>query len=222
MGFFARILAWLFRSSMKLVLIALFIALGLFIGGFLQFTNTISTTTPPSQVETAEAIVALTGGSARIGAALDLLEQGKGKRLLISGVNVDTKMSDIASMHPQKADLFDCCVDLERVAENTHGNAVETGRWMQDNNYSSLIIVTSAYHMPRSLLEFQRQLPDAMLFPFPVGLETTHHEGWWKETSTLRLMVNEFAKYLGARAQDYLSPQTIEILRNSMWQPDSQ
>lgn len=222
MDFFARIISWLFRSSMKLVLIVLFVALGLFIGGFLQFTNTISNTPQPAQVETAEAIVALTGGSSRIGAALDLLEQGKGKRLLISGVNIDTKKGDIASMHPNKADLFDCCVDLERVAENTHGNAVETVRWMQDNNYSSLIIVTSAYHMPRSLLEFRRQLPQAEFFPYPVGLETTHHEGWWKETSTLRLMVNEFAKYLGARAQDYLSPQMIDVLRNSIWQPDPQ
>lgn len=206
---------------MKLILIALFVALGLFVGGFLQFINSISNTEQPAEAKPAEVIVALTGGSARIAAALGLLQQGKGKRLLISGVNADTKMKDIASMHPEKAGLFECCVDLDQIAENTHGNAVETVKWMQQNNYSSLIIVTSAYHMPRSLLEFRRQMPDAELFAFPVGLETTNRDGWWKDTATLRLMVNEFVKYLGVRAPDYLSPRIIDILRNSIWKPDA-
>jgi uncharacterized SAM-binding protein YcdF (DUF218 family) len=212
-----RLGSWVFRTVMKLLLVALFIGGGLFIGGFLQFTNKISDAVQPVNVEPAQAIVALTGGSTRIATALDLLHQKKGERLLISGVNEDTLKSDIAAMHTDKAELFDCCVDVERVAADTIGNARETAIWMAENGYNSLIIVTSAYHMPRSMLEFRRQLEGVELTPYPVPLDSINRDEWWKNATTLRFMVNEYLKYLGARARDYVKPQTFEALRGNMF-----
>ena len=212
-----RLGSWIFRTLMKLVLIILFITIGLFVGGFLQFTNKVTDAVQPADIEPAQAIVALTGGSTRIATALELLQQKKGERLLISGVNEDTLKSDIAAMHTDKAELFACCVDVERRAVDTIGNARETARWMKENGYKSLIIVTSAYHMPRSMVEFQRQLEGVTLVPYPVPLDSINKEEWWKNATTLRFMVNEYLKYLGARARDYIRPQTFDALRGNMF-----
>lgn len=209
--------SWLFRFVMKLLLVALFIVVGLLIGGFLQFTNKVADAIQPVSIEPADAIVVLTGGSTRIATALELLQQKKGARLLISGVNEDTSKSDIAAMHSDKVDLFECCVDVERVAVDTIGNARETANWSTTNGYKSLIIVTSAYHMPRSMLEFRRQLDGLKLLPYPVPLDSINKQEWWKNATTLRFMVNEYLKYLGARARDYVKPQTYDALRGNMF-----
>src|SRR5207248_507539 len=81
----------------------------------------------------------------------ELLAAGRGKRLLISGVNPGTTTSDIAHQVSEYSRFLSCCVDLDYSALNTLGNAVETRRWVLDRGFHSLIIVTSAYHMPRAL-----------------------------------------------------------------------
>ena len=63
--------------------------------------------------------------------------------------------------------LLNCCVDLDYSALNTLGNAVQARRWAIEHGFHSLIVVTSAYHMPRALAELAHQLPDAALIPFP-------------------------------------------------------
>ncbi len=212
-----RLTSWAFRSAMKLSLIVIFIAGGLFIGGFLKFTNKISNAVQPANISPADAIVVLTGGSTRIATALDLLEQKKGQKLLISGVNRGTKAADIQAMHPDKAGLFSCCVDLERVATDTIGNARESAKWVDQNGYQSLIIVTSAYHMPRSMLEFHRQMKGTKLISYPVPLDSINRDEWWKNADTLRFMVNEYMKYIGARLRDHIPVQTIDAVRGSMF-----
>ena len=215
-----RVTSWLFRTVMKLLLVAIFIAAGLFIGGFLQFTSKVSNAVQPVNVEAADAIVVLTGGSTRIETALELLSQQKGKKLLISGVNPETKAEDIQAMHSERADLFNCCVDLERVAADTIGNATETAKWATQNNYESLIIVTSAYHMPRAMLEYHRQMQGVKLTPYPVPLDSINQAEWWKNADTLRFMINQYMKYIGARLREHVPLTTIDAVRGSMFGPD--
>jgi len=214
-----RLTSWIFRSSMKLLLIVAFVMVGWIGGGFLQFTSKISNAVQPVSVEAADAIVALTGGSTRIATALDLLSQQKGKKLLISGVNTGTKKADIEAMHPDKADLFSCCVVVEKIATDTIGNAAETAKWVRENNYQSLIIVTSAYHMPRSMLEYRRQLADIRLTPYPVPLDSINQEEWWKNSDTLRFVVFEYLKYFFAWMRDFVPVQTFDAVRGSMLGP---
>src|ERR1700712_5048519 len=59
--------------------------LALYVAGFLLFVGTLPSR--PEQQPMADGIVVLTGGDARLDAAVALLEGGAGKRLLISGVN---------------------------------------------------------------------------------------------------------------------------------------
>jgi hypothetical protein len=57
--------------------------------------------TPASEPERADAIVALTGPSAeRVNAAIRLLEQDKGERVLISGVNREVRRQELRALTP--------------------------------------------------------------------------------------------------------------------------
>ncbi len=108
----------------------------------------------------ADGIVVLTGAAARIPDAIELLAAERGKRLLISGVHRDTRAREIARLTPLYSKYFSCCIDLDRSALNTFGNALETKRWAREHNFNSLIVVTSNWHMPRAMAELEHQLPD--------------------------------------------------------------
>src|SRR5262245_20007737 len=146
----------------------------------------------------ADAIVALTGGPERIGEALEQLAAGRGKRLLITGVNRSTHADALARLVPRYQRLFGCCIDIDHSAINTIGNAIETRRWAHERGFRSLVVVTSAYHMPHALAEISHQLPDATLVPFPVVTERQRAEPWWVSAASARMLMSEYLKYLVA------------------------
>ena len=149
----------------------------------------------------ADGIVVLTGGTSRVSDALELLASGHGKRLLITGVNPGTTTADIARQTAEYGRYLRCCVDLDYSALNTLGNAVQTRRWTLDRGFHSLIIVTSAYHMPRALAEVAHQLPDVTLIPYPVVSDRLRVEPWWSNGDTTRLVLSEYFKYLFAKVR---------------------
>jgi len=117
----------------------------------------------PAQGAQADAVVVLTGGPGRVATAVALLEDRRGARLLISGVNPGSPVADIAAAAGASDALFECCVDVGAEAADTVGNAAETARWAAARGYDSLIVVTNTYHMPRALLELQAAMPDTRL-----------------------------------------------------------
>jgi uncharacterized SAM-binding protein YcdF (DUF218 family) len=153
----------------------------------------------------ADGIVALTGGASRIADAIELLALGRGKRLLISGVNRATSSKEISRLNPEFERWVRCCVDFDR-SLNTLGNAVETRRWAESRGFRSLIVVTSNYHMPRALAEIAHQLPGVALVPFPVVTDRQRTEPWWAGAATARLMLTEYAKYVFAKLRMGLHP----------------
>jgi uncharacterized SAM-binding protein YcdF (DUF218 family) len=153
----------------------------------------------------ADGIVALTGGASRIADAIELLALGRGKRLLISGVNRGTSSKEISRLNPEFERWVRCCVDFDR-SLNTLGNAVETRRWAESRGFRSLIVVTSNYHMPRALAELSHQLPGVALVPFPVVTDRQRADPWWAGGATARLMLTEYAKYVFAKLRMGLHP----------------
>ncbi|MEO1398485.1 MAG: YdcF family protein, partial [Pseudomonadota bacterium] len=135
---------------------------------------------------------------------LELLSEGRAQRLLISGVGAKTSDAEVRRRNALRSDLFTCCVDTERVAANTVGNALESAKWVKAKGYKSVILVTSDYHMPRSLLEFRARMPEVDITAFSVGKVSAMGGDWWRDTGTLRLMLNEYTKYLGAGLRGYL------------------
>lgn len=154
----------------------------------------------------ADGIVVLTGGTSRVNDAFELLASGRARRLLISGVYPATNPGEISRVLPEYEKMFACCVDLDRAAVNTLGNAIGARRWAQERGFHSLIVVTSAYHMPRALAELGHQLPQAVLIPFPVVTEKLRAEPWWKSASTTRLLFSEYLKYIAARVRMRIDP----------------
>lgn len=116
----------------------------------------------------ADAIVVLTGEDKRIHSAVELLKQAHGKRLLISGVSEEVSDKAIIKAYAPDNTTANCCIDLDRLSLDTEGNAEHTAEWADQHGFNRLIVVTSSYHMPRSLDHLRRQMPLAELIPAQV------------------------------------------------------
>lgn len=187
------------RNILRWMLIgtALLLA-GLFIG-FAVFANAVGSLEQPATLQKADAIIVLTGGQKRLEPALELLGQGKGAKLLISGVHPTARMEDIRRISNLDPDLYDCCIELDRVAQDTIGNATEGADWAKQNGYDTIILVTSNYHMPRSLIELQRADPDLTILPYAVVNTDISNGRWATHPEAFRVIAIEYAKYLASR-----------------------
>ena len=197
----------LLRFLAKMTLFTGFLLFAFGAGSFLHFTALVAATRAPADVG-ADGIVVLTGGRDRVHGAIDLLEEGRAKRLLISGVHPLTRAEDIQRATESNPTLFRCCVDLGFKAETTVGNARETADWVRRQGFRSLIVVTSAYHMPRSLAELGQAMPEVTLIPFPVKRSDLNLDTWYVHPRTLKLLTAEYLKYMLARLR--LGMETIE------------
>jgi uncharacterized SAM-binding protein YcdF (DUF218 family) len=179
------------KSLATLLVLVLIWAVGLF-----AFADRVDRYAPSADPPAADAIVALTGASdVRIAQGMRLLEADKGKRLLVSGVNRAATREDVRDVIRAYGKLYDCCVDLGFQAETTLGNAQETAEWARAHKFSSLVVVTSDYHMPRSLLEIRSALPGVRLHPYPVETDIDAQR-WWSSGDSARRITLEYCKYL--------------------------
>jgi uncharacterized SAM-binding protein YcdF (DUF218 family) len=172
--------------------------------GFGVFAEHISLLTQPTDMRTADGIIVLTGGQSRLSAEFDLLKAGKGKRLLISGVNPHADRRALREVTGGDKRLFTCCVDIDHVALDTIGNAEQSAKWVAAHDYGRVILVTNNYHMPRSLLEMHRLLPDASVEPYPVVNSRLDDGSWLTKPDALRVLATEYVKYLAALARSVL------------------
>ena len=189
------------RIGRSIVVAAACAACALVFGFMLFATSVMREQAPAPATAGADGIVVLTGAAARISAGAELLKQGHGKRLLISGVNRITTKHDIERLSGLDHKSFTCCVDLGYEALDTVGNADETRTWANANNYRKLIIVTSSYHMPRALAELALAMPDAELIAHTVTPKDFPESGWWLSMRTTRYLLSEYLKYLPAAAR---------------------
>ena len=184
--------------------VAILGSLVLFLGGFALFATHVSRLSTPQDPPAADAIIVLTGGQARLDAALGLLKSGKGERLLISGVHSSTSSRMLQATTGGDTALFSCCIDIDRAALDTIGNAEESAKWVRTHAYGRVILVTNNYHMPRSLLEMSRLLGKEELDPYPVVNSKLDNGGWIVRPGALRVLFTEYNKYLAALARGAL------------------
>lgn len=185
------------RIGALLILIA-----GLWAGGLFSYAGGIPATVTNPNMKT-DAIVVLTGGSGRLDEGLKLLEQGLAGKLFISGVYKGVDMQSLLKAYRDSPSNLNCCVAIG-YAEDTINNALETAEWVRVNGYTSLRLVTGAYHMPRSVLEFKHALPGALLIEHPVFPAHVKQTNWWAWPGTTGLIVGEYNKFLVAWARHRL------------------
>jgi len=180
------------KQLVSFLFYTLFIAFPLWLIGFVLFILYVfsfqHTNTPSAQ-----AIVAWTGGEYRVQTALNLLEQNKAQQLLISGINKSVSATSVLGNVPQE---LKSRIYLGYQATTTQENASETADWVYKNGFNTLILVTSFYHMPRSLLEFKHVLPHTTVYPYAIWpKDFTESVEWIHTRSAFHLLV-EYHKFL--------------------------
>jgi uncharacterized SAM-binding protein YcdF (DUF218 family) len=177
------------RKALKAALVLLVA----WLTGFAWFVGFMPSAPALESVDHGDGIVVLTGGAGRIAAGLEALAAGRGKRLLISGVNGELARSTILNAIGGDRQLTECCIDLGREASDTRGNALEALNWAREHDYASLVVITANYHMRRSLIEIEVLDRDVTIYPY--AIET---DGGWGRLAL------EYSKYLISLARKSL------------------
>lgn len=143
---------------------------------------------PVGQCSSADAIVAVSGGdtNARVDQAITLYQAGWAPKLIFSGAAADPDSpSNAASMQRRavEAGVPMSAVIIEEFSRTTEENAENTAEFIDDQSISRIILVTSAYHQRRALLEFRAILgPEITILNHPVPTDKQWAGVWWWTT----------------------------------------
>ncbi len=148
----------IFKNLFFILSTTLVIIIAFWVLGFSVFAVTsLSNNNAPYGDTKADAIIVLTGGKNRVNAGLVLLRDGKADRLLVSGTHKDVKIEDILELE-NMPDKWRCCIELDPIATDTLGNAHESAKWIKEHKITSIILVTSSYHIRRARNELELAL----------------------------------------------------------------
>ena len=155
------------------------------------------------QIERVEMIVVLTGGRGRLREGVELLKEGKGDRLLISGMKVGTSLEDVF-MANQLGELTPELRDQivpGMASSSTYENAREVREAIEKYNPTSVLLITSNYHLPRArdlLMEelqrnYFRRWPQLLFY----GIESPNFgPQWYLSPNSWGIYLSEYIKSL--------------------------
>ncbi len=191
----------------RLILRSFLFVLVLFLAGFALFLYKIPSISTKSQEET-DAIIVLTGGLNRINTGFKILNSDKSQKLFISGVYNDTKLKELFVLHDNEIKsllLGNKKIEIGKEATSTRENAIETYKWIKKNNIKTIRLVTSNYHMPRSIFEFNKLLPNVKIIPHPVFTVNFQKNNIIKHKMTLKLALKEYVKFIYISGEYYIN-----------------
>lgn len=154
----------------------------------------------------ADAVVAVSGGdtAARTREAIMLYQNGWGKKLIFSGAAQDKSgpsNAEVMRREARDAGVPESDIVIEESGETTKQNAENTQSIFAQNEISSVILVTSAYHQRRAGLEFAKRSEGVSVRNHPVAHDKQWSGWWWLTPTGWFLAVGEFVKiiafYLG-------------------------
>lgn len=147
-----------------------------------------------SEIKKVDAIVILTGDYLRLEKGVEAFFNSDAKKILISGVHKHTPKKAVLRRIKQlvKKDVKPEELYLGNIANSTISNATEAKIFMDLNKYKSLNLVTSNYHIPRSLMLFKRAMPNYEISYTAAGLNKTEliKTKW-------RYLITEYHKLIG-------------------------
>ena len=176
---------------------------------FLAPNNLMNCSDTPNELKgcgKADVIIAVSGGdtAARTQTAINLYQNGWAPKLIFSGAAADTSgPSNAEVMRRQAIDqgVPESAVLIEETSQNTKENAIETKGIIQDKHLKSAIVVTSGYHMKRTILEFQSQAAEVEFRAYPTSGDSAWGVWWWLSPWGWYLSLSETIKiiafYLG-------------------------
>ena len=164
------------------------------------------TPTSQSPCQTADAIVAVSGGdtTARAQEAIKLYQNGWAPKLIFSGAAQDKSGPSNAAVMRREAQAAGVPAEdilTEEYSDTTKQNAENTQSIFASHHIKSVILVTSAYHQRRASLEFNARSNGVILRNHPVPQDDQWSVLWWFTPVGWFLAVSEFVKiiifYLG-------------------------
>jgi len=180
------------------ILIISFISASLFMVSIVYFLNQVQSYEAPIEKEKLDAIIVLTGGAKRIDEGLKLLKENYGQKLLVSGIYNRVSFDDQHTYPIRLKKFRSKKITLDTLSTTTKENAENSRLWMIQHNIHSIYLVTEQFHIPRSLLEFKRTMPNLRVIPWPV----THYNIYEKLNDSngniFRLVLTEYFKFFGA------------------------
>jgi len=151
--------------------------------GFVAFVGLLPR---PAGDERTDGIIVLTGGPNRIERGVTLLQEGRARRMLVSGVDLAVRRRDFLDQFKVPPRVFDCCVDLGQEAVDTRSNADESAAWVKKNRYRTIRLITTDWHMRRARFELDQALPPEVRITGDAV----------RSEPDLRILLTEYHKYL--------------------------
>lgn len=180
------------------------IIIGLNLGSFLVESD---------ELKKADAIVVFSGDSgARTERAIELLKEGYADYLILSGGKVydDVTMAELMKNHAIKLGVDESKILIDDKASTTHENADFTKEILEENNFRSVMVVTSDYHSRRSKLAMEKSLEDTLIDgqSVEVSVTTAKEEKfttkWWTNGNSVLIVISEYLKLIGYWAKGYI------------------
>ncbi len=156
----------------------------------------------------ADAIVVLAGGKGRVDEGVRLYRERRAAYLFLVGVDPSVRKSDL--YRPRLGDPSADGVILERASRNTLENAILGRDVILRQQVSSILLITSRYHMKRAAILFRNALPrDLTIYPYPVDTRNLK-EDWWSHGGSFYLLFSEFYKYCMFRTFFSFAPAELK------------
>ena len=160
-----------------------------------------------SKLSKSAVIACLAGGKGRIQPALKLFQEGNGFILFIAGAGPKSDRDKILRNYLKPVELESLPADrkenihVENQSRNTIENAYAIARFLRNNSeINEVVLVTSAYHMRRSLLILESALSeDIKVHPYTPTEGSYSKENWLASWIGIRITLQEYLKYLLAR-----------------------
>lgn len=160
-----------------------------------------------SQCTKADAIVVVSGGdtNARTDEGIKLFQNGWASSIVFSGAAQDKSgPSNAAAMRLRAIDagVPSASIYVEERSATTEQNALNTHAIFTNNNFDTVILVTSGYHQRRSELEFKKENTNITVLDHPLLVDKDWSFWWWLTPRGWWLAGGEIAKivffYVGA------------------------
>ena len=187
-----------------IVTAVLIVIIGLNLGRFLVESD---------KLEKADAIAVFSGDSgARTERAVELLKEGYADYLILSGGKVydDVTMAELMKNHAIKLGVDENKILIDDEASTTNENAEFTKDIIEENNFKSVIVVTSDYHSRRSKLAMEKSLEDTLIGGQSVEVSVTPAKEekfttkWWTRGNSVLIVISEYLKLIGYWAKGYI------------------
>ena len=141
-------------------------------------------------------VVVLTGSMGRIETAYELMNNKDIPILFISGANSKVSFDILAKKHSWD-ESFSHRIKIDNVSASTLDNAKLTRTFAIDNGVNSILLVTSIYHLQRSLLSFNKVFrnDNIQIIPYGTYIKPLKRNSWWRDYNLFRSIFNEYFKY---------------------------